>query len=156
MPPAPPPRSWASRADTEVAIWHVRLEPGASWRMPAVEREGTLRTLYVFDGHGVDVGGAALPVATAAVLRPDLEVPLASEQGAECLVLQGRPIGEPVAQYGPFVMNTEDEIRQAFADYRSTAFGGWPWDSDEPVNPASQGRFARRPDGVLEQPGATH
>lgn len=51
-------------------------------------------------------------------------------------------------------MNTEEEIHQAFADYRATGFGGWPWSSDEPVNPPSEGRFARHPDGVLERPAA--
>lgn len=153
-PPAPPPRSWASRPDAEVAIWHVRLEPGASWRMPAVHREGTLRTLYVFDGEGIEVDRTPVAVSHAAVVRPDRDLELASERGAECLVLQGAPIGEPVAQYGPFVMNTEEEIHQAFADYRATGFGGWPWSSDEPVNPPSEGRFARHPDGVLERPAA--
>ena len=81
-----------------------------------------------------------------------LPVELTATATVECLVLQGRPIGEPVAQYGPFVMNTEDEIRQAFEDYRRTEFGGWPWPSDEPVNAADQGRFARRPDGDVEMP----
>jgi len=57
-----------------------------------------------------------------------------------------------VAQYGPFVMNTEDEIRQAFADYQRTRFGGWPWKSDEPVHPRDQSRFARHIDGRFEQP----
>jgi hypothetical protein len=68
----------------------------------------------------------------------------------ELLVLQGRPIGEPVAQYGPFVMNTEAEIRQAFADYRATEFGGWPWGASDPVHPREQGRFARHADGRVE------
>jgi hypothetical protein len=49
-------------------------------------------------------------------------------------------------------MNEEAEIEQAFADYRATRFGGWPWPSEEPVHPLASGRFARRPDGVVEEP----
>ena len=68
----------------------------------------------------------------------------------ELLVLQGRPIGEPVVQYGPFVMNTKAEVQQAFADYRDTEFGGWPWPAPDPVHPREQGRFARHADGRVE------
>ena len=78
--------------------------------------------------------------------------PIASDAGAEALVMQGRPIGEPVAQYGPFVLNDEAGIEQAFADYRETGFGGWPWDADGPVHgDGSRGRFARHADGRLEE-----
>jgi hypothetical protein len=69
-------------------------------------------------------------------------------------VLQGRPIGEPIAQYGPFVMNTAAEIEAAFADYRRTQFGGWPWPSDDPIHPRDAGRFARHADGRIEKRGA--
>ena len=51
-------------------------------------------------------------------------------------------IGEPVAQHGPFVMNTQQEIQQAFADYRRTEFGGWPWPEDAMVFPREKGRFS--------------
>jgi hypothetical protein len=84
------------------------------------------------------------------LLRCDVPVDLASASGVECLVLQARPIGEPVAQYGPFVMNTEAEIREAFDTYRRTEFGGWPWPVDDPVHGAEPRRFARHADGRVE------
>ena len=66
-------------------------------------------------------------------------------------MLQGVPIGEPVAQHGPFVMNDQAGIIQAFEDYQRTGFGGWPFDREDPVHPNDQGRFARHADGHVEE-----
>lgn len=151
-PPPPPPHSWASRPDADVAIWHVRVEPGGRWTMPPAAGPDTVRTLYLFDGGGLRIDGTEVDPRTGAVVRADVEVEIESQEGTDVLVLQGRPIGEPVARYGPFVMNEEHEIEQAFADYRETRFGGWPWPSEEPVHAHATGRFARRPDGVVEEP----
>ena len=79
----------------------------------------------------------------------DVELEAAAD-GAELLLLQGRPIAEPVVQYGPFVMNTRAEIEQAMLDYQRTQFGGWPWPSDGPVHARERGRFARHADGRVE------
>jgi redox-sensitive bicupin YhaK (pirin superfamily) len=151
-PASPPPRSWASRPDTDVAIWHVRLDAGAAWELPAAERDDTVRMLYLFEGAALDVGGHALPASTGAALEADRPVLLtAGDEAIEALVLQGRPIAEPVAQYGPFVLNDREGIEQAFEDYRRTGFGGWPFSDDAPTHPRDEGRFARHADGRLER-----
>lgn len=149
--PSPPPHSWASQPDSSVAIWHLHLDPGASFELPAAP-DGAVRTVYLFEGRAARIEGEELAGAQAAVVEPSRALTVRSDTGAELLVLQGRPIGEPVARYGPFVMNTDAEIQQAFADYRSTQFGGWPWPDDEPVNDRAAGRFARHPDGRLDAP----
>jgi redox-sensitive bicupin YhaK (pirin superfamily) len=149
--PPPPPRSWAARPDTDVAIWTIKMAPGARWTLPAAA-PGSNRTLYFFRGGALDVAGRAIPPYHAVELRPEAEVPLANgPEESELLLLQGRPIAEPVVQYGPFVMTTPAEIQQAFVDYRRTQFGGWPWPSDDPVHAAQEGRFARHADGRIER-----
>ena len=152
VPPAPPPDSYAAQADSDVAIWTIKLEPGAQWILPAAT-EGTHRSLYFFRGSGIRVGGQAIPDYHRVELRGDARVAIkGGTEVCELLLLQGRPIGEPVARHGPFVMNTQDEIRQAYADYRSTGFGGWPWDGDDPVHGPESERFAELIDGSRDQP----
>jgi hypothetical protein len=149
----PPPRSWASRPDSDIAIWTLKMAPGARWTIPAAAR-GSNRTLYFFRGTGLKIGDRTIPPRQAIELRAEVPATLVNgPEEAEFLMLQGRPIGEPVAQHGPFVMNTAAEIQQAFADYRRTLFGGWPWPSDEPVHRREEGRFARHADGRIERAG---
>ena len=149
-PPAPPPDSWAADASNGVVVWTIKMAPNATWTLPA----GTLganRRLYFFDGDRINIGGNDVAVQHAASLDPAIAVTLENgPQVAELLLLQGRPINEPVAQHGPFVMNTETEIHQAFADYRRDQFGGWQWAGDGPTHPRDAKRFARHADGVVE------
>ncbi len=151
-PLAPPADSWAADPRSDLAIWHIVFEPGAAWTMPAARDAAAVRTLYVFDHGSLRVGGHANRIAFdhAVVVRPDVPVELSSTSGTEVLVLAGVPIGEPVASYGPFVMNTRAQINEAIDDYQRTRFGGWPWPSDDPVHPHDQGRFARHVDGTTE------
>jgi hypothetical protein len=58
----------------------------------------------------------------------------------------------PVVQHGPFVMNSREEIYQAFQDYQQTQFGGWPWERYDQVHDPKLGRFAKHADGKMEEP----
>jgi len=159
--PESPPESWASQADSDVAIWLVTMEPGASWDLPAAAGNNTVRVLYPFEGPSISVDGTPIDTGFGAVVRctSDVTLTAADARGGnseplQFLVLQGRPIGEPVARYGPFVMTTRQEIEQAFDDYRATQFGGWPWSADGPSHGTEAVRFAKFPDGRIEQPSS--
>jgi redox-sensitive bicupin YhaK (pirin superfamily) len=148
--PAPPPNSWASYARSDMAIWLIRMAPDATWELPAAP-VGVNRMLHCFEGSDVAVGSHRIGAGTGARLREDIGTPISnSGTPAEFLLLQGRPIGAPVFQMGPFVMNSPEELQQALDDYRRTAFGGWPWSSIEPVHDRQKGRFAIHADGKIE------
>ncbi|HEY0254123.1 MAG TPA: pirin family protein [Kofleriaceae bacterium] len=147
-PPSPPPSSWASRAEADLAIWTLKFQPGATYTLPAA-RAGTNRILYLFAGEA-KVADQTIKAPTGIQVNPEVAIEITATAETEILVLQGKPIGEPVAQHGPFVMNTRQEIQQAFADYQRTKFGGWPWPVDDPVHPREQGRFAKHADGKIE------
>ncbi|MEE2033507.1 pirin family protein [Rhodococcus chondri] len=150
--PPPPPESWAARAENDVAIWNIDLSGGATWTLPPAAGPDTQRVLYVYDGSPVEIGERRIDPGHGVVVDASVPALLAAgDDGTRILLLQGRPIGEPVVSYGPFVLNDEAGVQQAFEDYRRTGFGGWPWDRNDPVHPADAGRFARYPDGRVEQ-----
>ena len=149
---SPPPDSWAAQAKADVAIWTLRMPPGARFTLPAANA-GTRRNLYFFKGQSVSVGGQEVPSHSAIELQGDAAVGLINGgEESEFLLLQGKPIAEPVVQYGPFVMNTQAEIRQTIADYQSTQFGGWPWVDHEPTHGHNPERLAIHPGGRVEKP----
>jgi quercetin 2,3-dioxygenase len=152
--PSPPPNSWASDPTNELAIWVVDMQPGAEWKMPAASK-GINRTLYFFKGNSIIVADEKLNPYHAAQLLSDIETIIINGiEKARLLILQGKPIGEPVVQHGPFVMNSQTEIQQAFSDYRATQFGGWPWKSSDPTHGnVAVGRFAKHANGQEEKRG---
>ena len=149
---APPPDSWAAKAEAKVAMWLIDLAPGANWTLSA-EDPGLNRRLYFYDGNSIQADGHTIAAGTGMHLNSgvDLNIKNTGEKPARFLLLQGKPIGEPVAQYGPFVMNTRSELEQAFSDYQKDQFGGWPWENQDQVH-GRRGRFAIHEDGREEEP----
>lgn len=147
---SPPPDSWASDVDNHVAVWTMVLSAGVRWVLPKSEK-GLSRSLYFYQGDSLSVAGEDVSVMHKIELRSDADVPLhAGAEECRLLMLQGRPINEPVAQYGPFVMNSREEINQTIEEYRQTQFGGWPWQSPDPVH-EGRGRFAKHANGEIEE-----
>ena len=149
---SPPPNSWAATSESDVAIFTIKMAPGAKWTLPAA-RPGTARTLYTVTGHGVVIAEQAIHNRSQVVFNNEVMAEITNgSHETELLLLQAKPIGEPIARYGPFVMNTQAEIQEAFRDYRRTEFGGWPWKGNDPVHGPKKERFARHADGREEKP----
>ena len=141
----PLPHSWAKDPAHHMGIALVDLDPDTSFTLPAVST--TLnRFIFFYDGEGtVQLNYETLNKGYFADADGNANITLKSQgNNARILILEGEPINEPVAAYGPFVMNTEQELRDAFKEYRQTQFGGWPWGENETdaVNPKDAGRFA--------------
>lgn len=150
--PDPAPNSWAANSDNEVAIWNIHMDENESFNLPPASANLN-RTLYYYDGDEVKIGEQVIKPNHGVELNSDAEVTLENgSKKSHFLVLQGKPINEPVAKYGPFVMNTQLEIQQAMEEYRLTQFGGWPWPHADNVHPREKGRFAKYPNGdVVER-----
>lgn len=151
--PLPPPDSWAADEKNEVAIYNIIMTAGASFVLPKTS-SGINRTLYFYEGNSLSIDGQIIPKYSAVEVIPTQDLTLkAGNEETSILVLQGKPIDEPVIQYGPFVMNTKEEINQAFEDYHRTQFGGWPWPKKDQVHPRNKPRFAKHADGKEEVKG---
>jgi redox-sensitive bicupin YhaK (pirin superfamily) len=107
-----------ARTFTPVSLWDARLPAGGRAEFPVPD--GHTAAVFLLHGTAVVNGTATLGPSDFALLDPSGEnFTVEAGEDATFLVLGGEPIDEPIAAYGPFVMNTEAEIRQAFADYRA-------------------------------------
>lgn len=145
----PAPNSWAAKPDNEVAIWNIHVEANTEYRLPKAASLVT-RTLYFYKGSEITLGDQKVNPNFGIALDPSQELHIKNgNEKAHFLLLQGKPIDEPVAKHGPFVMNTQQEIQQAMEEYRLTQFGGWPWPQPDNVHEREKGRFAKYPSGQL-------
>ena len=148
--PAPPPDSWAADAKNEVAVWNIKMDAGATVTIPKASA-GINRTIYFYKGTTITIANSSIPSYHATEVKAEFDIELINgDSESRLLILQGKPIGEHVIQYGPFVMNTKEEIHQAFEDYHRTQFGGWPWPRPDQVHNRKMGRFALHANGVRE------
>ncbi len=148
--PTPPKDSWAYHKENHVGVFNIQLAPNAQFTLPAID-EGVNRTIYFYEGTDLIMEGEEIPSYHAADVLSEKEVVITNGGGvSKLLVLQGRPINEPVVQHGPFVMNSRQEIQEAFQDYQRGSFGNWPWERYDHVHDKSLGRFAQYSDGSEE------
>jgi len=122
-------KSAAVATHTPIQYIHFSLRPGGSVDQPIPSHHEGMA--YVFAGEArIGREGTVVREGQLAKLSEGdavrLSIPPDAPGGAEILLLNGEPIGEPIARYGPFVMNTEQEIHQAMADYRSGKMGSIP------------------------------
>lgn len=149
--PTPPLSSWAHDPNNFVGVYNIHLEAGSTFTLPATAA-GVNRTLYYYQGDSLVIAEQQLPEYHAIDVEPDVDILLQNGSTiAKILVLQGRPIQEPVVQHGPFVMNSRQEIQAAFQDYQNGTFGEWPWENYDHVHDRAAGRFAKYPGGQEER-----
>lgn len=147
--PSPALDSWASQQDNEVAIWSIKMQPNATFEIPSASADIN-RSLFFFQGDSIDLEGELVSNHCALELYPEHKIKVkAGSSPVRLLLLQGKPINEPVVQHGPFVMNYPAEIKQTMLDYQETQFGGWPWPRMDQVHEEGRGRFARYTDSKL-------
>jgi redox-sensitive bicupin YhaK (pirin superfamily) len=118
----------ATATHTPILYVHATLQPGGDLSLPVAA--GWNAFAYVFEGRArVGRDRREAPSGSMVILKDDGAVVRLASEGqatAQVLVLAGRPIGEPVARHGPFVMSTEPELRQAFEDFRAGRMGQIP------------------------------
>jgi redox-sensitive bicupin YhaK (pirin superfamily) len=145
-----PPDSWAANPENAVGVYTVKMEPNAVWNLPKTSREAN-RSIFFYKGENIEIEGQTIAAnySIEALAGENIMIKNGTSE-AYFLILEGKPIGEPVVQHGPFVMNTEEEIREAMKDYGKTRFGGWPWAETEVVHSRDKGRFALHSNGAEE------
>jgi redox-sensitive bicupin YhaK (pirin superfamily) len=145
-----PRNSWAADEANDVNIILVKIDKNGQFTYPS--KKDVNRSIYFFEGDGVTLNGQKISGKQAVFLEAEADLIIESDKTNEFLILEGKPINEAVVQYGPFVMNTQEEIAQTIRDYQATHFGGWSWSREDMIHGPGTDRFAKYPDGRIEKP----
>lgn len=146
-----PPYSWAAADENKVNIFLIQLDAQAEIVVPATS-ETSNRFCYFYQGDDLFINGEKILVKHLVQLKPDEQIHLeAGSTEVRILWLEGEPIGAPIAQYGPFVLNSNEELQEAFTRYRATGFGGWPWERPDPVFTRDIPRYSSYEGGKREE-----
>jgi len=145
------PNSWASASEHAVGVYTVKMEAGSNWTLPSTNPKAN-RSLFFYQGDKIEIEEQSILNNSIidAKAGEDITITNIGNSDAYYLILEGVPIGEPVVQHGPFVMNTQEEIRETMKEYGKTQFGGWPWGEKEVAHSKQMGRFAKHSDGREE------
>lgn len=148
--------SWAANPENHMGIALIEMDANTEFKLENVSPTMS-RFLYYYEGNSpVNLEGKEFEEGYTADLWGNQEIVVKSgNTPAKFLLLEGEPIKEPIAAYGPFVMNTRDELQEAFDDFRKTEFGGWPWGEKESdiIIDKNAGRFASYQFGkVIDKP----
>jgi redox-sensitive bicupin YhaK (pirin superfamily) len=144
----PTPDSLAAEDTNDIQVWRITLEAGAEFTLPAGHAESN-RVLFFYEGDELKTEGFEIPSGHSLDLDASQELKITNgNKKAELLLLQGKPINEPVVQQGPFVANSREEMSEIISEYQRTQFGGWPWPKAEFTH-GEKGRFALFADGKL-------
>jgi len=146
----PTPDSWAADSKNAVGVYTIKMEANANWILPKTNTEAN-RSVFFYKGENIKIEDQKISFNHIIELEAGENITIQNgNKESYFLILEGKPIGEPVAQHGPFVMNTQQEIREAMRDYGKTQFGGWPWSETEVVHSRNKGRFALHGNGKEE------
>lgn len=150
--PVPNPNSWAADPEHGVKIVQFYLDPGAEMIIPP-SSANVSRNLYFISGSNADIGGFVADAGYRLKLRPDIDISVKNgDVRSRMWLLEGAPIKQKMSSYGPVILKTDKEVRNALNDIRKDEYNVWPWNIVDKTQPLGAPRFVKYADGREEYP----
>lgn len=143
--------SWA-KAENSVRIMKVIMQPGSVFELNKLDGDNG-RNLYYLSGKTIDLDGTQVKPNLRFKMKPNTDLRVVNgEEESEIWILEGKPIGEKQAAFGPVILEDLDTVRKSMDEIRINEFQEWPWKIMDVTNPIEMGRELHRPDGSVERP----